>query len=183
MIDLVNHAKTELTLAGLFDENSGYGGMLGKAVLELITVFSNQGHSGMSANKVSNLFNKLSRFKPLVPLTLNDDEWVEVSTGTFQNKRNSAVFKDGKNAKAYFIDAYYKKTQNNTTWSGRLELPDGKYLGRCYIKDTSKMPTVEIDVIEEEIAPDNWVMTIKNVSQLDELKKYYDFDILPKEEK
>lgn len=176
MSNLQKHAETELRIAGLFDKDSDYGGMLGKAVMELIKVFAEQGHSGTSASMVSNLFNKLSRFKPLTPLTFKDDEWSEYSNGKYQNIRNSAVFKESKSGRPYYIDAYYKKTQKGTTWSGALDLGNGKYVGRCYIKDPKNMPSICIDVIETEISKDNWEMKIKNMKQLDELKKYYDME-------
>ncbi len=62
---LINHAKEELTRVGLFDKDSDYDGMLGNAVLELITVFAKQGHSGMSAEMTRELFYKLSGFEKL----------------------------------------------------------------------------------------------------------------------
>jgi hypothetical protein len=102
MSSLVDHAKRELEAAGYFDKASDYNGMLGKDVLKLIKVFSDQGHSGFSAGIVSNLFNKLSRFQPLLPLTGKDDEWVEVDNGVFQNNRASHVFKE--NGKVYDIN-------------------------------------------------------------------------------
>lgn len=65
MSNLVNHATAELKKAGLFDKDSDYDGMLGEGVLELITVFANQGHSGYSAQITRELFNKLSNFEEL----------------------------------------------------------------------------------------------------------------------
>lgn len=182
MSNLVEHAKTELKLAGIFDKDSDYAGMLGGAVMELVEVFAKQGHSGASAGRTLQLFNKVANFKPLLSLTLKDDEWGEVSNGVFQNKRNSAVFKDSKDGRAYYIDAYYKKTQKGSTWSGPLEVCDG-HVGRCYIKDTKKMPRICIDVIEKEITKDDWEMKIKDIKQLDELRKYYDFSIIPPKDK
>ena len=126
---------------------------------------------------VLRLQNKLARFKPIYRLTGKDEEWVELQGGTFQNKRNSAVFKDGKDGIAYFIDAYSKKTPNGTLWGGKLNLKDGRTIGRCYIRDYSNMPTIIVDVLEKEVAKDDWEMWIKDESQLDELAKYYKFDI------
>lgn len=176
MSNLVKHAETELKLAGLFDKDSDYGGMLGKSVIELMKVFSEQGHSGCSASMVSNLFDKLSRYKNISPLTLKDDEWVEVGEGQYQNKRRSSVFKTGKDGRAYFNDAYYKKTQTGSTWNGSLDLQDGTRITKCYIKDVKSMPSVCIDVIETEVSKDNWDMVIKDMKQLDELRKYYDLE-------
>ena len=174
---LIEHAKKEIELIGMFDKDSDYNGMIGESVMELIKVFSEQGHSGHSAAIVSNIFNKLSRFKPLLPLTGKDEEWCEVTEGTYQNIRNSAVFKEGKDGRPYFIDAYVKRTPNGNCWSGRLNLKDGRSIGYCYIKDFSNMPTITIDVLEKEIVKDNWEMWIDDDTQLEELAKYYDFEI------
>ena len=183
MSNLEKYAEKELKIAGLFDKDSDYNGMLAEAVMELIKVFAKQGHSGVSASMVSNLFNKLSSFKPITPLTFKDDEWVEVSTNKYQNIRNSAVFKDKdtlyphlNDNRPYYIDAYYKKTQNGTTWSGSLDLDNGQFVSRCYIKDPKYMPSICINVIEKEITKDNWEMKIADIKQLDELKKYYDIE-------
>ena len=176
-MSLVEHARRELELAGLFDKDADYNGMLGEAVMELIEVFSKQGHSGCSANMVSNLFNKLSHFKPISPLTGQDEEWCEVMDGIYQNKRNSTVFKDGKDGRAYFGDAYVKRTPNGSTWGGSLELKDGRSIGKCYIKDFANMPVITIDVLEKEIVKDDWEMWVEDESQLEELAKHYDFDI------
>ncbi len=98
----VDHSEYELKKAGLLDKDSDYGGMIGKAVLELMKVFASQGHSGMSAAYVRDLFNKLSNFKTLSPITSDPDEWtnvVEYSVNNeplWQSKRSPATFsKDG----------------------------------------------------------------------------------------
>lgn len=65
MSNLINHANAELKKAGLFDKDSDYDGELGKGVLELITVFAGQGHSGMSAEMAVQLFERLARFKEI----------------------------------------------------------------------------------------------------------------------
>lgn len=65
MSNLVNHANEQLKKAGLFDKDSDYDGELGKGVLELITLFASQGHSGYSAEMTIQLFTKLARFEEL----------------------------------------------------------------------------------------------------------------------
>lgn len=65
MSNLINHANEQLKKAGLYDKDSDYDGMLGEATLELITVFANQGHSGMSAEMTIQLFERLARFKDI----------------------------------------------------------------------------------------------------------------------
>lgn len=65
MSNLVKHANEQLTKAGLFDKDSDYDGWLGAAVLELVTVFAAQGHSGMSAQMTREIFYKLSDYQEL----------------------------------------------------------------------------------------------------------------------
>ena len=101
MSNLVDHARTELEIAGLFRKDSLYGGDLGKAVLQLIRVFAKQGHSGQSAEVVTALFEKVARYEPLTPLTGEDAEWNEVEPGVFQNRRCSRIFRE--NGAAYDI--------------------------------------------------------------------------------
>ena len=55
-------AKESIKKAGLHDKDSDYDGMIGKALDELVDVFSKQGHSGMSAQWVSSLFRKLVKY-------------------------------------------------------------------------------------------------------------------------
>ena len=175
-------AKKELELIGAFDKESMYGGMVGFSVMELVELFVKQGHSGMSAGIVSSLFNKLAQYKPLSPLTLKDDEWSKFGDDDkYQNKRNSAVFKEGKDGRAYYSNAYYMKTQTCSTWHGSLSIDENTRIQRCYIKDPANMPTLCIDIIDWEVPHEgsgNWEHKVKELSQLDELKKYYDIEIV-----
>lgn len=91
-------AKAELEKAGFFDTESMYGGMLGEAVMKMVDVFADEGHSGMSASIAIQAFERVARYEPLTPLTGEDDEWHEVGDGCFQNKRCSHVFKENGNA-------------------------------------------------------------------------------------
>lgn len=56
---LQSYAYEWLKSRGLFDGDADYGGMLGDAILELIKVFSRQGHSGFSARVTKELFYQL----------------------------------------------------------------------------------------------------------------------------
>lgn len=94
--NLVQFALTELNAAKLMPGNDAddfYGGMTGTAVLDLVKVFAAQGHSGMSAPIVRQIFDRVSMFLPLGPLTGEDAEWNEAGDGMFQNRRCSHVFK------------------------------------------------------------------------------------------
>ena len=78
--NLVSHAKRELELAGMLNSDTlepepedpdgvfnGYNDMCGEAVLELVKVFSKQGHSGFSAGLVTQMFNAVANFGTLSP--------------------------------------------------------------------------------------------------------------------
>lgn len=103
-MSLVEHAERELKAARVADDL--YGEDLPNAVIQLIKIFAEQGHSGMSAAATLSLFTKLANYEPLCPLTGEDDEWVDVSYGgnpIWQNKRCSRVFKES--GRAYDINA------------------------------------------------------------------------------
>lgn len=93
MSNLITHAERELKLAGYFDGDP-INQLMAQGVLQLIDQFASAGHSGFSAMAALQLFEKLAKFEPLIPLTGTDEEWVEVSPNLFQNKRCSHVFKD-----------------------------------------------------------------------------------------
>jgi len=92
---------------GMTDDGD-MNGMMRKHLLHMVKEFSEEGHSGFSANYALQCLEKLMRFKPLSPLTGEDDEWYEHNYGesgkTYQNKRCSSVFKESKDGEAYDID-------------------------------------------------------------------------------
>jgi hypothetical protein len=95
--NLVAYAREELRRAGYFDKEA-YGGMLGEAVMKMVQLFSDEGHSGMSASLAMSAFKEVAMFRPLTPLTGDDDEWNEIGHGEYQNRRCSHVFKDATGA-------------------------------------------------------------------------------------
>lgn len=109
MSNLIKHAEYELRLAGLFDKDSDYGGDLGRAVMQLIEVFSAQEHSGFSAARTLQLFNRVAKFKTLLPIGKTKDEWMEVGEGLWQNKRQYSVFSKDGGKTWYDIDEPKKK--------------------------------------------------------------------------
>lgn len=101
--------------------------MMREHILRMVDEFSKEGHSGFSASYALAILKKLLAFKPLTPLTGEDDEWQHVYDDddgpVYQNKRLSSVFKsvsmgaydidgrvfwewytddDGKKSKVYF---------------------------------------------------------------------------------
>ena len=106
-MSLVSYAESELDRIGMTDDDD-MNGLMRKHLLHMVHEFSEEGHSGFSASYALQCLEKLLRFKPLSPLTGEDDEWIDVSeiSGVphYQNKRCSSVFKDGKDGEAYDID-------------------------------------------------------------------------------
>jgi len=118
MGNLTDHAKYELELAGMFDEDSDYGGMLGKSVMELVEVFAKQGHSGYSAHQTLAIFAEVANFKNLSPIGKSADEWVDQSEASgepmWQNKRRGTTFSRDGGKTWYDIDD--PKLNNGDTW-------------------------------------------------------------------
>ena len=65
-----------------------------KNVLELLEVFSKQGHSGSSADYVINLFKKLASYEPVALIMCTNDEWnkIDDDMNIYQNNRCNAVY-------------------------------------------------------------------------------------------
>ena len=109
-------ANLEYRAAGWCDENGKFNceaqEAICKHVQKLLDVFHGEGHPGTSAPYAIDLFSKLAKFEPIVPLTGEDWEWEDLSeyhrdgVKSFQNKRCSHVFKqsDRFDGQAYDID-------------------------------------------------------------------------------
>lgn len=118
---LLEHAQRELELAKIDGDGDTW---MTENVLELIKTFASQGHSGESAPICIQLFSRLASYKPLGPLTGEDNEWMKIAgrKDLWQNKRCSHVFKnkDG----AYNIEGKVFREPN----------------GACYTSGNSRVP-------------------------------------------
>jgi len=99
MSNLVEHAERELRLAGLYDKDSDYGGLLAEDVVKVVKVFASAGHSGGSAMMAISLLERLLRFEPITQLTSSPEEWTDVTEPgstdgkpLWQNRRCSSCF-------------------------------------------------------------------------------------------
>lgn len=143
MSNLTSHAINEFRAAGWLDEHGIYADemqeMICNHVLALLAVFSDEGHSGSTAPYAINLFSKLAKFDPIVPLTGEDWEWSNVSdvsgSETYQNKRCSAVFKsaDRFNGQPYYIEG-------KVFWEWYKSDEDGKMFKSSYTGRDSHVP-------------------------------------------
>mgnify|MGYP001440877129 CR=1 FL=1 len=97
-MSLIEHAEREMRLAGLYDDDSDYGGMIPEAVMTLVKAVSGQGHSGGSISVVLAVFDKIVRFKPLTTLTSNPEDWIDRTDisgrPSWQSIRNATVFSE-----------------------------------------------------------------------------------------
>ena len=115
MSNLIEWAKAELERIG--DQDDEMQQMMNKDILQIVEVFSEQGHTGFSASYALNIINRLLDWKPITALTGDDDEWENIHEDTYQNKRCSAVFKKGKdNSTAYYIDGKVFSDDGGETW-------------------------------------------------------------------
>ena len=160
-------------------------------ILALVEKFGESGQSGGSApytaTALSHAIKHLCLQEPICDLTGIDDEWNDRGDGCYQNNRLSSVFKDGKDGRAYYINAVVFKGQNGCCFTGNsIELKDGTVIGsRQYIKSFPfKAKTFYIDVIETEWADKTqmvkkdgggwWTSIVKDERQLKAVWKYYD---------
>lgn len=159
-------------------------------IIALVDKFGKSGQSGFSApftaKVLSNVIEKLCLQEPIMPILGIDEEWTNVSDiadePMWQNKRCSGLFKYS-NGDVKYVEAIVKRTQNGTTWSGSFWLNKNDYLKnkkdlkierKQSIRGFPFIPkTFYIDVIEEEVAPDDWEMYLVNRKQLDEVFEYY----------
>ena len=196
MTNTYNHAKIELDILSKSATDPNNRPIIEEfrdEILALCEKFGNSGQSGGSApytaTALSQAIKKLCLQEPISEISGIDEEWINVTEYNdgrelYQNKRCSAMFKEGKNGKAYYLDALIKKTQSGSTWSGSFWLSREDYLtgnkdlmirSRAYIKSFPFIPkTFYIDVIEEEVKKDDWEMYVKDIKQLDKVWNYYD---------
>ena len=118
-MSLVEYAKSELSR--IKRDEDGMQDLINKDILSIVEMFSEQGHSGFSANYALSILERLLRFKPITPLTGEDGEWNAISHGSHQNKRCSSVFRNA-DGTAHDIDGIVVSDNGGITWfsSGRF---------------------------------------------------------------
>ncbi|SDI15160.1 hypothetical protein SAMN05192534_12338 [Alteribacillus persepolensis] len=114
-MSLVGFAKRELAV--LEEDGDDMQKEMNNCILEIIETFSKQGHSGFSASYAMQIIERILRFKPVTPLTGEDDEWNVVDEDLEQNKRCPSVFRYNKDNKtAYNIDGKIFSEDGGETW-------------------------------------------------------------------
>lgn len=203
--DICQHAIKELKLAGYGKGEGGPNDWIYQQVLEAVAVFSSHDNSGSSAIFEIELVKKLCNFDIISPLRFTDDEWYQISSdGACQNRRKGSVFKEPDGSIRYnkafskratdrcsFDTKEWTKNKNPICWYGGLfEYKDnvftGKYFNTCCLQQRdiingwTPKPTRNIDCVEIEIAPDNWIMAV-DTNDIDLIYLSLDYDIQWKE--
>lgn len=117
--NLISHAVSEMRIA--WPESEEMQDAIRRCVLDIVGVFSDQGHSGTSAPYTVEVLGKLLRFQALTPLQGTDDEWTQLDYNddmAFQNKRCSRVFKRA-DGTAYDCEAVIFEDQNGACYTSR----------------------------------------------------------------
>lgn len=134
MSNMINYAKHELDIIGLReDATDEMDRAMRKHILHMVEAFSDEGHSGFSANYALAILKKVLAFKPLTELTGEDSEWVEVADGLHQNKRASDVFKDANGA-------YWTQGIVFWEWFSSPDIDDGKPYKSYFTSRDSRVP-------------------------------------------
>lgn len=192
---LVKFARNELNrlLNGCGDENSESYTMqkcINEDIIEIVKVFSEQEHSGCSASYALNIIKRLLDWKPIQPLTGDNNEWNDCGycdkdgNRVFQNRRCSAVFKhmNDNTDESYitYIDKYIISDNGGITWFTSRHVLDKLGLSeiitfpfkvpenpkRIYIKYLEDIPLGETS--------DNFVDITDIPEEINKLRKVYD---------
>ena len=142
------------------------------------------------SDELINCLKKLLLEEPIFPLSGIDDEWYDVSEyngkskSWFQNKRCHGLFKDGEKERPYYLDAIVNKDQNSNYYSGLFWLNKKDFESgdrslmvgkKAFIKSFPFDPkTFIVDVVDIEIDKNDFETFIKDINQLEDVKKYYD---------
>lgn len=178
--EILQYAHNELTIAG-HNKNSKYY----NDIIEVIAAISKNNNINSSIKHNISVINKLCDKVPITYLTLKEDEFEQSISSKilYINKRYNKIYKYLNKmfvTNAYSISPQYilsiktKKLlpfSTDLSWKNDVfETKDGvltgRYFNTCYlqrhhiINGWRPKPTINIDCVEIEIAPDNWIMAV-----------------------
>ena len=122
-------------------------------ILDIIKLFSSQGHSGFSASYSLNILKRLLDYKPLSAITGDEDEWEQLNYSpdlAYQNKRCPSLFRDA-DGKVYNVEARIFSDDNGHTWYNCKE-------SREYIELPYEVPAKPECIIIDNMQERNSVM-------------------------
>lgn len=117
--NLVAHAQRELE--GSYRSGDEMSIAMADHLIDMVRVFSAEGHSGFSAGYATSALGALLRFEPLGPLTGEDGEWMEIGEqngkALYQNRRCGRIFKEG--GYAYDVEGVVFREPSGACYTGR----------------------------------------------------------------
>jgi hypothetical protein len=94
--NLYQYAVSELKGIGMLDENGEVvedeSPPITQGILDIVETFAKMGHSGYSAAWTLGVLTRLLDYRPLTPLTFEEEQWVKHSDEVWQHVRDSKVF-------------------------------------------------------------------------------------------
>lgn len=198
--EILQYAHNELTIYGYNKDSKYYND-----IIEVIAAISKNNNINSSIKHNISVINKLCDKVPITPLTLKEDEFEQSISSKilYINKRYNKIYKYLNKmfvTNAYSISPQYilsiktKKLlpfSTDLSWKNDVfETKDGvltgRYFNTCYlqrhhiINGWTPKPTINIDCVEIEIAPDNWIMAV-DTNNLDLIYLSLSYDIQWKE--
>lgn len=155
---MIEYAKRELDLivGECKDENSkNIQERINRDILSLVEVFASQGHTGFTANYTLNILKRLLAFKPIKPLTGEENEWKDVELWgkerkLQQNKRFGAVFRENfDNSTAYYSEGKVFSDDGGESW---------------YVSKDSRVPVKFPFEVPNE--PERIILNSENINKL-----------------
>lgn len=178
--EILQYAHNELTIYGYNKDSKYYND-----IIEVIASISKNNNINSSIKHNISVINKLCDKVPITPLTLKEDEFEQSISSKilYINKRYNKIYKYLNKmfvTNAYSISPQYilsiktKKLlpfSTDLSWKNDVfETKDGvltgRYFNTCYlqrhhiINGWTPKPTISINCVEIEIAPDNWIMAV-----------------------
>lgn len=156
-------------------EDPTYDSMINSSINDLIICLYQKNHTTEENQIVVSLFGELASWKPINELMEDQLDFCNVGDDQYQSSRFSAVFKNGTINKPYYLDAIVWRSDSGSCFTGRVMTNTGEKISSSqFIRFPFKPKTFYIDVIEKEIAPDDYEHYVKDESQLADVFKYYE---------
>lgn len=162
-------------------------------ILSLCEAFGKSGQSGGSApytaQALSQAVKKLCLHQPICPITGIDEEWngsldIADKDDTYQNNRSPNIFKNGKDSRAYFLDAIVWQGEDDyDTFTGSVNGVSSRQYIKSFpfepktfyvnvVRDFNVEGLEEKEIIETRLG--RYVYKLKDPTQLEEVFQYYD---------
>lgn len=140
--NLVRHAQRELGPRPIETFDGNPDRWMHDHLILMVRMFCMEGHSGASASIARGMLDRLLAFKPLGPLTGEEEEWSDHASldgETVQNRRCSHVFRDGD--RAYDIQGFIFREPDGCTFTS--------YHSRRLVQFPHHPQSLVVDIPEE----------------------------------